>query len=354
MNNIKRIQAALGGYGLDAVLLTGEHNRFYAAGFSSTAGVWVIGAGAAYFFVDSRYIEAARAKITGAEVHLCESGQSYGQLIENAIHELGIRRLGFEDQVMSVAEYSALKERLSAELVPAQELLSALRAVKSPEEAEKMRAAQRIAEAAFQDILPKISPEITEKRLAAELEYAMLCHGADGKSFDTIVVSGEKTSMPHGCPEDRKLRPGFLTIDFGCVKDGYCSDTTRTLCLGKATEEMRQVYQTVLEAQQAGILAARAGVTGREVDMAGRTVITEAGFGPYFGHSFGHGLGLEIHEAPNASSVNLNQLPAGAFISAEPGIYLPGRFGVRIEDVLHLTGDGCEDITHLPKALLEL
>lgn len=354
MNNIKRIQDAVRASGMDAILLTGEHNRFYAAGFSSTAGVWVIGADYAHFFVDSRYIEAAQARIQGAEVSLRDSAHSYEKLVQGVISAQNIQRLGFEDKVMSYAEYSSLNAALSAELVPAQQLMTDLRAVKSPEEAEKMRTAQRIAEAAFMDILPKINTEITEKRLAAELEYAMLCHGADGKSFDSIIVSAEKSSMPHGHPEDVKIRPGFLTIDFGCMKDGYCSDTTRTLCVGKATEEMRRVYDTVLQAQLAGIAAARGGIVGREIDTAGRRVIEEAGYGPYFGHGFGHGLGLEIHEDPNANQSESGKLPVGAFVSAEPGIYLPGRFGVRIEDVLLLTEDGCEDITQLPKELLEL
>ena len=337
MNNIKRIQAALHDAGLDGILLTGAHNRFYAAGFASTAGAWLIGRENAAFFVDSRYIEAARKQIGGAEVLQTGPAAGYSKLIRGCMESWGVKKLGFEDQVMSVAEFDRLRAELPADFLPAQELMTALRAVKSPEEAEKMRAAQAIAEAAFQDILPKISPEITEKRLAAELEYAMLCRGADGKSFDTIVVSGEKSSMPHGHPEDIPLQPGFLTIDFGCVKDGYCSDTTRTLCLGKATAEMRRVYDTVLQAQLAGIAAARAGVPGREIDGAGREVIRAAGYGDYFGHGFGHGLGLEIHENPNANPSGDTPLPVGAFISAEPGIYLPGKFGVRIEDVLHLT-----------------
>ena len=174
-------------------------------------------------------------------------------------------------------------------------------------------------------------------------------------SFDPIVVSGPNGSLPHGVPSEKPIGQGeFVTMDFGCVYGGYCSDMTRTVAVGYATEEMRKVYETVLAAQKAGIAAARAGVTGREVDGAARAVIDAAGYGAYFGHSFGHGVGVEVHEAPNASPMNEKPLPAGAVISAEPGIYLPGRLGVRIEDVILLTEDGCRNLTKASKELLVL
>jgi Xaa-Pro aminopeptidase len=199
-----------------------------------------------------------------------------------------------------------------------------------------------------------ITPGITEKQLAAELLYLLLKNGADDKSFDPIIVSGEKSSMPHGVPGDKPIGGGFLTIDFGARLDGWCSDTTRTLCVGKPTDEMVNIYNTVLRAQEAGIAAARAGVRGCDVDAAARSVIAQAGYGSYFGHGFGHGLGLEVHELPTASQIYEEPLPAGAVISAEPGIYLPGRFGVRIEDVVFITEDGCENITNLAKQLIIL
>ena len=174
-------------------------------------------------------------------------------------------------------------------------------------------------------------------------------------SFDPIVVSGPNGSLPHGVPSEKAIRNGeFVTMDFGCVYHGYCSDMTRTVAVGYATEEMRRVYQTVLSAQTAGIVAAKAGATGQAVDGAARSIIVSAGYGPYFGHSFGHGVGVEIHESPNASPLNDKPLPAGAVISAEPGIYLPGKLGVRIEDVLVLKEGGCVDITNAPKELLIL
>jgi len=196
---------------------------------------------------------------------------------------------------------------------------------------------------------------MTEKELAAELVYRLYKFGGEANSFDPIVVTGPKTSMPHGVPGDEVIRMGdFITMDFGTMKNGYCSDMTRTVALGHVTEEMRKVYDTVYAAQLAGIEAARPGVTGREIDAAARKIIEDAGYGEYFGHSFGHSLGLEIHEPPNASPSNDKPMPEGAVISAEPGIYLPGRFGVRIEDVLWLHGDGCVNITKAPKELIVL
>jgi Xaa-Pro aminopeptidase len=194
---------------------------------------------------------------------------------------------------------------------------------------------------------------MTEKQVAAELVYRMYKYGGEANSFDPIVVTGKKTSMPHGVPGDDIIRKGdFVTMDFGTMYGGYCSDMTRTVAVAHATEEMKTVYETVLAAQLAGIAAARPDVTGQAIDKAARDVIEKAGYGAYFGHSFGHSLGLEIHEAPNAAPSNDKPMPEGAVISAEPGIYLPGRFGVRIEDVLWLREGGAENLTKAPKTLL--
>jgi Xaa-Pro aminopeptidase len=199
-----------------------------------------------------------------------------------------------------------------------------------------------------------ISTEMTEKELAAEIIYRSLRNGADEKAFNPIVVSGPNSSRPHGVPGNEKLNKGFLTIDFGVMLDGWCSDTTRTLCIGKPDDEMIKVYDTVLKAQEAGIQAVHGGVKGFDVDLAARKVIEDAGYGDYFGHGFGHSQGLEVHESLKASPLSKDILPAGAVISAEPGIYLPGRFGVRIEDTLYITEEGSENITKLPKQLVVL
>ena len=357
MNHFQKIAAQLEGHGLDAMLLTGEANRFYASGFHSygTDGVALVTAKKAYYFTDSRYTEAALRYVQGAEVREIGHGRGYGALLEEAVTEQHIRRMGFEDAYMTVQDHERYRKALSCDLVPATDLLWQLRMVKDEEELETMVAAQRIAERALEDILEEIRPGVTEKEIAARLQYLMLHYGASDMSFDPIVVSGPNGSLPHGVPSAQTIQQGELvTMDFGCVYHGYCSDMTRTVAVGFATEEMQTVYQTVLSAQEAGIAAARAGLTGREVDGAARAVISAAGYGAYFGHSFGHGVGVEIHEAPNASPMNEKPLPAGAVISAEPGIYLPGRLGVRIEDVILLTETGCRNITKAPKDLIVL
>lgn len=276
-------------------------------------------------------------------------------LAEEVIARHGIKRLGFEESYTTVEEYDLWREKLSCELVPAAGLLGELRAVKDQGEIDTMIAAQRIAEKALTEVLNFIKVGRTEKEIAAFLQYQMLLGGAEKMSFDPIVVSGANSSMPHGVPTDKPVASGdFITMDFGCIYGGYCSDMTRTVAVGSVTEEMDKVYHTVLRAQLEGIAATKAGVAGKTVHEAGAAVIREAGYGAYFGHGFGHSLGVEIHESPNASPANDKPLPAGAVISAEPGIYLPGRFGVRIEDVVVVKEGGCEDITLAPKELLIL
>jgi Xaa-Pro aminopeptidase len=352
MNNIEKIKAAVLGSEADALMITSESNRLYATGFHSTAGVAFITAEKAWFFTDSRYIEAAAGQIRNAEVMIVDREETYSKRINKIILDHDIKKVGFENERLTYSEYNEWNDRLSVGLLPLQKLLTDLRSVKSRDDLAGMITAQRISEKSFEEILPLISEKITEKELAAELIYRFLRNGADDKSFDPIVVSGTRSSMPHGVPTDARIQKGFLTIDFGVKIDGWCSDTTRTVCVGQPDEEMIRVYETVLAAQLAGISAAKAGVRGSEIDGAARRVINDAGYGDYFGHGFGHSLGLEVHEPPNAAPSNNDGLPEGAVISAEPGIYIPGRYGVRIEDVIYITGDGCVNITNLPKKLL--
>jgi len=357
MNHFAKIAGRLEAEGLDAVLLTCEANRFYASGFhsSGTDGVALVTRRGNYYFTDSRYTEAAARYVQDAELGEVGRGRDYPALVEAVVQREGIRRMGFEDAYMTVRDHARYAKALSCELVPAAALLWSLRAEKGPEELEAMVAAQRIAERALAEILNEIRPGVTEKEIAARLQYLMLHYGASDMSFDPIVVSGPNGSLPHGVPTEKTIQAGeFVTMDFGCIYWGYCSDMTRTVAVGHVTEEMETVYRTVLSAQEAGIAAARAGVTGKAVDGAARAVIEAAGYGAYFGHSFGHGVGVEIHESPNASPMNDQPMPAGAVISAEPGIYLPGKLGVRIEDVLLLTAEGCRNITEAPKELLIL
>lgn len=354
MDHIAKITAQLPEHGLDAMLVTSAPGERYAVGFEGEGWVLVSRDGA-HYSTDGRYIEAARQQVTGAEIVLTERGQSHLALAREEIRRRGLKRVGFESGRVSADELGRWKDSLPCELVAAQGLLDGLRAAKDEEELARMRQAQRITDEAFREILNFIRPGLTEQEVAARLVYELLRRGGRRASFDPIVAAGANGSMPHAVPGETVIQPGmFVTMDFGCVYEGYCSDMTRTVAVGQPTDEMERVYHTVLEAQRAGIAAARAGVTGSEVDRAARQVIQQAGYGSFFSHSFGHSLGLEIHESPNASPSEQTVFPAGAVISAEPGIYLPGHFGVRIEDVLVLREGGCEDITQSPKKLIVL
>ena len=353
MNHLAHIAAHLDG--LDTMLLTSEANCYYATGFMGE-GIALVTRRGSWYFTDSRYTEAADKAIGDAAVIREVSREKpFSVLINEALAEAGAEKAGFEEQRMTVAEHAVYSEKLHCTLTPASSLMTELRGSKDEEELSCMTAAQRIAEGALEKILKEIRPGMTEKEISARLNYLMVAAGAEKTSFDTIVASGPNGSMPHAVPGMRKVREGdFITMDFGCVYKGYCSDMTRTVALGRPSDEMRNVYDIVLQAQLAGIAAAKAGVTGAVIDGAARKVIQDAGYGVYFGHSFGHSLGIDIHEAPNAAPGNDKPMPDGAVVSAEPGIYLPGRFGVRIEDVMILRSDGAQVITKAPKALLVL
>ena len=353
MNQIARIREELAARGLDALLVTDEKNQRYAAGFPFTDGAVLIGKEKAFLITDSRYIEAAGQQAEGAEVRLFDKAHPLTMKLKEALSELGAEKIAAEDQSLSHAAFLGWEKKLGVRLESVGDMFRTLRAVKTEEEIASMIHAQRISEAALDEVLHIIKPGMTEREVAAELVYRMLRHGSEGNSFDPIVVTGSKTSMPHGVPGDKVIQKGdFVTMDFGCLKDGYCSDMTRTVAVGSATDEMKNVYHIVLKAQLAGIAAAHAGVLGKDIDAAARRVIADAGLGEYFGHGFGHCLGLEIHEPPFAGPTGNAPLPAGALSSAEPGIYLPGRFGVRIEDVMIIRETCAEVITKAPKSEL--
>ena len=355
MKNIEKYQSLLETGEVDALLLTSVYNRLYAAQYRVAEGVAVVTREGAYYFTDSRYIEAAEKNLKGFTVRMTHPGSSEIERINEVIGEHTIKKLGFEESDMTYGDYLRYNEALHAVLVPMQAKIDAFRATKEPWEIELMRKAQAITDQTFSELCKIIQAGMTEKELEAELLYRLYKHGAEGPSFDPIVVSGPNTSLPHGVPGERKLEFGdFITMDFGCIYGGYCSDMTRTVALGFVSEEMDKVYKTVLKAQLAGIAATKAGVAGRDIDGAARKVIADAGYGDYFGHGYGHSLGILIHEAPNANTRNDQPMPAGAVVSAEPGIYLPGKFGVRIEDVTVITETGCEVLTKSPKKLIIL
>ena len=335
------------------LLLTSRYSRHYCAEFDIAEGIAVVSKKGSRYFTDFRYIESAQNGIATMEVLETNRNNPYSDLINKAVADFGLTALGYEEEYLTVAELRSFEEKLNAQLIPMNEKIHSFRCVKEEWELERMRKAQAVTDKAFSEMLGRIKTGMTEKELQAELIYCLYKNGGEGLSFDPIVVSGPNTSMPHGVPGDRVLQPGdFITMDFGAAYKGYCADMTRTVALGFATEEMEKVYNTVLEAQKAGIAATKAGMVGKDVDAAARKVIEDAGYGPYFGHSYGHSLGLEVHESPNCSPREDRVLEENTVCSAEPGIYLPGKFGVRIEDTIVFKKDGYEDLTGSPKNLI--
>jgi Xaa-Pro aminopeptidase len=355
MNHLKQIAAKLPEYHIDAMLASSAPGEFYAVGLHGE-GYAIVTPSASRYITDSRYAEVAQETVGGcAEVCIVDSGRNYAVLLNEFIDAHGIKTLGIEDGYMSLTQYQNLKKELHAELVPANGLIVGLRASKDEEELACMVEAQRITDAAFTEILKFIKPGVTESEIAAELVYHMLRLGAQKVSFDPIIASGPNGSKPHAVPGPRQVQKGeFITMDFGCMYGSYCSDMTRTVALGAIDDDKRRVYETVLAAQKAGMAASAAGVPGCDIHKAAAQVIQDAGYGPYFGHGYGHSVGLEIHENPNANSRDRTPMPVGAMVSAEPGIYLPGQFGVRIEDVVRMEEGGCTSITHSPKELIIL
>ena len=353
MTRIEKIQSKLIEKDLDAILLSSESNVRYAGQFAFTDGAVVVTREKAYLMTDSRYIEAARAEAKDVEVLLFDAENRLRDRVKEALR--GCKTVGAEEQRMPWAEWKDWERLLETELHSAEEIMADLRAVKDQSEIDSLVKAQRIAEQALEEILKYIRPGVKERDIAAELTYRMMLLGGEGNSFDPITITGSNTSKPHGVPGDAVVQAGdFVTMDFGTLWNGYHSDMTRTVAVGYATEEMKKVYNTVLEAQLAGIARMQAGTTGAQVHSAAAKVIADAGYGEYFGHGFGHSVGLEIHENPGASMRNDKPLPTGAVVTAEPGIYLPGKFGVRIEDMILIGEDGPVDLTAAPKELIIL
>ena len=353
MTAIENLQKSLK---TDAAVILSEHNRRYFTGFSATDGILFVTRDRAVLLEDFRYIEAARAQAKGCEVALLE--RQAEQLCALAA-ECGVRTVSIESAELTVAGLNNLRRSLpDASFDDSDDLsraITRLRMIKTPQEIARIRKAQEITDAAYAHILPMIKPGVTERELSLEIEYFMKKQGASGPSFDLIVVSGEKTSLPHGVPGERKIRPGdFVTMDTGAVYDGYCSDMTRTVAVGDVTPAMKHVYDTVLQAQLAAEAALHAGAVCNEVDRIARDLIDNAGYRGCFGHGLGHSVGLQIHEEPRLSPACSQALEAGMLMTVEPGIYLEGGFGVRIEDLVVITPDGCDILTRSPKELTVL
>ncbi len=340
-----------------AALIMSEENICYFTSFHSTNGYLVVTGDKAVFLTDSRYIEAAGNKIKTCDEIIETKGME--KSLVPMLKGMGIKKLMLESERITVSRYREIESLMAdTNVICDDELdkaISDIRMTKNSDEVSKIIKAQRIAERAFEHILGFITVGKTEKEVALELEYFMLKNGADALSFETIAVGGKNSSLPHGVPSDKKIESGdFVTMDFGAVTDFYHSDMTRTVAVGQVSSKQIDVYETVLEAQIKGLEAVKAGVKGKDVDAVSRKIIADKGYGDFFGHGLGHGVGVEIHELPSLSPSGEIILEEGHIVTVEPGIYLPGQFGVRIEDMALVTADGHENLTNCEKKLIVL
>lgn len=358
MSHLSKFSEALRRDGFDAAIVSSTLNQYYLSGFEFHDGLVLVTKGESYLITDPRYVEAARAKASPELKVLAPTG---GQLlcVAGLLADNGCGTVAVEEKSLSYANYVRYTEVLcDVEVkVGASEILEKLRLCKDAFELETIARAQSVTDAAFAHILEWIKPEMTEIEVALELEFFMRRNGADGLAFDTIAVSGSNSSLPHGVPRRTRLERGFLTMDFGARVDGYCSDMTRTVVLGKADADMKKLYNTVLTAQKAALDAAAEGVGCKRLDTVARDIIHGAGYEGLFGHSLGHGVGMFIHESPRLSQMAAEDLTLqrGHVVTFEPGIYIEGKYGCRIEDMACIRPDGSfYNFTHSPKELIEL
>jgi Xaa-Pro aminopeptidase len=352
MNRLENCRALLAGCDAQAMLCTSYHNKFYLSGLYSSSGYVLITQKQKYVIVDSRYYEEVRQNNRDAQVLLMIGEKTYDLLINRIIEEENIRTVGFEGDDLSYDRYRSLEKKLRASLVPVN--INPIRAVKDAQEIEAIQKACAIADRAYAHILGFVRAGMREDEIANELVYFMKQNGAMKESFDTIVASGVRGSMPHAKAGAKQLEAGDLvTLDFGAKVGQYCSDITRTFAVGKMpVPELQKIYETVREAQQKGIEAVCAGTRFCDADRAARSVIEKAGYGEYFGHNLGHSLGINDHEDPRLSPTEEARMEAGMVVTVEPGIYVPGLGGVRIEDDVLVTENGSRVLTRSPKQLI--
>lgn len=354
MTPLQRIQEQLCLHNTDAVLIRCVQNRQFATGFPSSEGLVIILQKKAYFIVDFRYIEAAQKEVQNFEIVLLNGG--IYQMAADILKENGAAIVAFEGSFITYSTYLAMKEILKDFTLNSDDLfLLRLREVKSPQEIEWIAQAQKIGEDTFRHICGFIKAGMSELDIALEIDYHMRKLGGEMSAFDTIAVSGQNSSKPHGVPTSKKIQNGdFITMDFGTKIHGYCGDMTRTVAVGFVTDEMKQVYEVVRRAQETALSNIKANMTGMQADSFARDVIEGAGFGTYFGHSLGHGVGLDIHEEPRFSPMAQMNIEKNAVVSVEPGIYLPGKFGVRIEDLVVVEENGVKNLNTLGNELIIL
>lgn len=354
---IEKLRELMKEKGFDALFVTSPENNLYFSGFANADGCLLITSeGKSFAFEDFRYIEAAKREISADDFTVVMPTGPRKEWLLEAVASCGAVTVAYEDSVLTARSLENLKKELSGcEVVPAGDIVYELRVAKDESEVECIVKAQRIAEKSFMELLPLINYDCTETFVAAQLEFLMRKNGSEGASFDTIAVSGKNSSSPHGVPRNVKLEKGFLTLDFGATIGGYHSDMTRTIVIGKADDEMKHLYNTVLDAQLAALDAIKEGESCFKMDKIARDIIYGRGYEGAFGHALGHGVGLEVHEAPALSPRSGDRkLIAGDIVTVEPGIYLEGKYGCRIEDMVYITKGGARNLTDCTKELIEI
>ncbi|WP_193064742.1 M24 family metallopeptidase [Oceanobacillus oncorhynchi] len=353
MTKLDRLREKLEENKADAIIIDSPYNRRYLTNFTGTAGTALITSDKALFITDFRYTEQAAEQAAAFEI--IEHKQGMIQEIANQIDKLGVKRLAFEKNYTTYSQFETYQNQFSQELIPVEGIVEALRMIKTPDELEIMKKAAKISDDAFAHIQSFIEPGVKEIDISNELEFFMRRQGATSSSFDTIVASGLRSALPHGVASDKKIEEGELvTLDFGALYEGYCSDITRTVAVGEISAALREIYDIVLEANLRGVKGTKAGMSGKEADALTRDYITEKGYGERFGHSTGHAVGMEVHESPGLSTRSEAILEPGMVVTVEPGIYVPGVGGCRIEDDIVITKDGNERLTFAPKELIQL
>lgn len=353
MKKIEELRKYIKEEQLEALLITNPYNRRYITGFTGTAGAALITAEDALLITDFRYTTQATEQ--APQFQVVEHKQPLLKEVASIVENRNIRIAGFEKNDVTYGLFEVMKKEIPAELKPVSGLIEKLRLIKTEDEINIIKAAAEIADAAFEHILSYIKPGIKEIDVSNELEIFMRKQGATSSSFDIIVASGHRSALPHGVASDKLIQSGELvTLDFGALYKGYCSDITRTVAVGEISGELEEIYRTVLDAQLKGMEGIKAGITSRQADALTRDHINEAGYGDYFGHSTGHGLGLEVHEGPALSHRSEQILKAGMVVTVEPGIYVDGIGGCRIEDDTVITSEGNIPLTASPKHLIKL
>jgi len=356
MDRIPRLREQLAARELPAALLLHARDIGYLTGFTGSTAALIVTPAHAVFVTDSRYVEQAREECPAVEIVATETGRSYEEKIGQVVRSLGLEAIAVESEYLTLQRHEKLQaELVGIALLPVAGLVAELRQIKDPHEIAAIRRACELTDRVFEQLLTWVKPGVRERDLAIEIEYAMKRQGAEREGFPIIVASGPRSALPHGRASERQIEVGdFVTFDFGAVVDGYCSDLTRTVVVGRASERQREIYAVVLRALEAAIAAIRAGVAGRDIDAVARERIAADGYGEYFGHGLGHQIGLEVHDGPGFSPRSEVTLAAGMVLTVEPGVYLPGWGGVRIEDDVLVTADGCEVLTRARRDLIEL